>query len=481
MKYISKLLLVSVLICALLSLAAFALEETQSIVYTDVPADAPYAASVYKLSQYGVLNGYEDGSFRPEGEVTRAEMAKMVGLTFGITDYVGAAGFSDVKAEDWFYPYVLAAQKADIVNGYGDGTYAPMNNITRQEVCAIVYRLAKPYDLPTTRTITDEIGSWAVDYVYGIVNNYLMPLEENNTFRATVPIKRYELADLLAKFTIEPVKPLTAEIRFFNKGEQYGATDVVVIGDTAVPPEIKPVPDNGYAFMGWKVKGNDDSQIVDVASVIVEGNVDYESVFAKLYTVTFYNGDEVHETQQIPSGKYASKPNINPKFGDMKFSGWYLTNESIAENETAVNFNKYPITKDTSFYARYTEPDTSDPGTGGGPTEPVNPNSEEMMEKLDRGYRQLVAIPMTNDKHIYIRSIIVDCVDSLIKDANEGNFIDKNYVSTYYDKQVDEIEYLVLDSNYLTPREASELSNLITNGVEKDVREFMKEYFNLEV
>ena len=492
MKFSKSKLLLSVMLCIALSISAFAqgelitsadatsqTTEQAQVVYSDVPADASYAESMYKLTQFGVLNGYPDGTARPEGNVTRAEIAKMICLTFGFVKYTESDMFPDVTSSDWYYPYVLAIEqhRPTAIDGRLDGKFYPNDFVTREEMCKMVGECTNLFPLPDVAKngITDTVSDWAKDYVARIVNNYLMPLEANDTFRATENAKRYEVANLLAKFLIEPVKPLTAEIRFFVGEVQYGETDIVVIGDTALPPEIKPVPENGYAFMGWQVKGTEG--VVDVASMVVTEDVDYEAVFAKLYTVTFYNGDVVYDIQLVPNGKFATKPIVDPKFGDMEFSGWYLTNESVSENEVAVNFNKYPITKDTNFYARYTEPDISDPGI----TKPVNPNSEEMMEKLNRGYNQLVAIPMAEDKKnlIEIRDLIAGCVDDLITDANEGNLITKSYVDKYYGGDDGVVEYVKYLIGELKVKEATELSNLITNNVDKDVRDFMQEYFDI--
>ena len=59
---------------------------TAQITFWDIPADAPYKDAAYKLVANGVLNGYPDGSFMPNGNLTRAEMCKMINLTFGYTD-----------------------------------------------------------------------------------------------------------------------------------------------------------------------------------------------------------------------------------------------------------------------------------------------------------------------------------------------------------------------------------------------------------
>ena len=115
--------------------------------FIDIAPDAKYANDVKKLVEYGIIAGYPDGTFKPEGEVTRAEMCKMINLTLGYIDFDGAAGFPDVASTNWYYAYALAAQKVGYVEGYEDGTFRGSNNITRQEVCAILNRLLKPMNL----------------------------------------------------------------------------------------------------------------------------------------------------------------------------------------------------------------------------------------------------------------------------------------------------------------------------------------------
>ncbi|MGN1121653.1 MAG: S-layer homology domain-containing protein, partial [Eubacteriales bacterium] len=158
-------------------------ENVTAIHFSDIAEDAAYKDAVYKLVNNGVLDGYPDGTFRPEGNLTRAEMCKMINLTFGYTDTEGAAGFVDLDLNEWYMPYVLAAQKAGYVVGDETGLFRPNDNISREEVCTILYRLIQPYNLGLPVTIADPVSDWAREYVETIVQNSLMPLEEGNTFR----------------------------------------------------------------------------------------------------------------------------------------------------------------------------------------------------------------------------------------------------------------------------------------------------------
>ena len=108
--------------------------------FSDVSADKWYNNAVSTLSRMGVIGGYADGTFRPDAPISRAEFAK-IAVSFtqnnGSTTY---NYFTDVKTTDWFAPYVTAAKDAGLIEGYSDGSFKPESKITRAEACAIVNR-----------------------------------------------------------------------------------------------------------------------------------------------------------------------------------------------------------------------------------------------------------------------------------------------------------------------------------------------------
>ena len=108
--------------------------------FSDVSADKWYNNAVSTLSRMGVIGGYADGTFRPDAPISRAEFAK---IAVSFTQNNGSAVynyFTDVKTTDWFAPYVTAAKDAGLIEGYSDGSFKPENKITRAEACAIVNR-----------------------------------------------------------------------------------------------------------------------------------------------------------------------------------------------------------------------------------------------------------------------------------------------------------------------------------------------------
>ena len=108
--------------------------------FSDVSADKWYNNAVSTLSRMGVIGGYADGTFRPDAPISRAEFAK---IAVSFTQNNGSAVynyFTDVKTTDWFAPYVTAAKDAGLIEGYSDGSFKPESKITRAEACAIANR-----------------------------------------------------------------------------------------------------------------------------------------------------------------------------------------------------------------------------------------------------------------------------------------------------------------------------------------------------
>ena len=108
--------------------------------YSDVAPDAWCAEAVRVMSALGIVTGYSDGTFRPNDPITRAQFA-VIAMRF--TDVIAPVGqgFSDVPATAWYYDEVMGAAGFGWLSGYSDGTFRPNNPITRAEVSVIVNRM----------------------------------------------------------------------------------------------------------------------------------------------------------------------------------------------------------------------------------------------------------------------------------------------------------------------------------------------------
>lgn len=115
--------------------------------FSDVASDHKYYTAISNLSAYGILDGFEDGSFHPDDKVTRAQFAKIIchALNSGIsTTGPVETGFTDVAPEHWAAGNIKMAAARGIINGMGDGTFAPEANIKFEQavkmiVCALGY------------------------------------------------------------------------------------------------------------------------------------------------------------------------------------------------------------------------------------------------------------------------------------------------------------------------------------------------------
>lgn len=98
--------------------------------------------SIEALAARGIVNGAADNLFMPNNKITRAEFIKMVIGAFELEDESDVSTFKDVKTGEWYANFVASAQKLGIVNGYEDGNFGVNKQITRQEMAAIAYRAA---------------------------------------------------------------------------------------------------------------------------------------------------------------------------------------------------------------------------------------------------------------------------------------------------------------------------------------------------
>ena len=129
--------------------------------FEDVPADAWYAKSVNTLASMGIISGVGENRFEPERSITRAEFTSMaMKFTKGALD--GTNVFSDVHSGDWFYEAVVGSIQYGWIEGYEDGTFRPENRITRVEVTSIVNKMLGRFaDREFVAGHADELNSFS--------------------------------------------------------------------------------------------------------------------------------------------------------------------------------------------------------------------------------------------------------------------------------------------------------------------------------
>ena len=115
---------------------SFAAAAPEDVVGTD------YEEAVVRLVALGIIDGFEDGTYRPDEQVTRAQFAKIVVASLGVGEAAqyakGATKFADVPADHWATGYINVAVDMGVIAGYPDGTFKPENQVTFAEAIKMI-------------------------------------------------------------------------------------------------------------------------------------------------------------------------------------------------------------------------------------------------------------------------------------------------------------------------------------------------------
>ena len=194
-------------ISIVLSLAFLVAPVNASLVFPDLTAEHWCYDKIIDFEEKGFVCGYEDGTFRPDQTITRAEYVKIVNNFFGYElEYDKDSGFSDINSGDWFIPYVNEAVERGYITGYEDGTFRPEDPIRRQEATVILARIldideeeypADHVDGLAQYSDGDEVEEWAKvaihSYsVYNFINGY-----QDGSLRILQDVTRAETVELL--------------------------------------------------------------------------------------------------------------------------------------------------------------------------------------------------------------------------------------------------------------------------------------------
>lgn len=111
--------------------------------FTDLAGYDWAVDGITALAKKGIINGKGDGKFAPGDNVTREEFVKMIINGFGLTDKTATCSYTDVDSSEWYYVYIATATKLGIINGVSDTEFGIGQQITRQDMAVIAYRAAQ--------------------------------------------------------------------------------------------------------------------------------------------------------------------------------------------------------------------------------------------------------------------------------------------------------------------------------------------------
>lgn len=140
MKKVLSIVLSLAMVVCMMPLTAFAASSSNTT-YSDIAGEKCEGA-VNVLSALGVVNGYEDGTYKPATIVTRAEMAKLIITALGMDSYATAttSSYTDMTNAKWAVPVVEYATNLGIINGYGNGKFGPNDTVTYEQAATMIVR-----------------------------------------------------------------------------------------------------------------------------------------------------------------------------------------------------------------------------------------------------------------------------------------------------------------------------------------------------
>jgi rare lipoprotein A (peptidoglycan hydrolase) len=234
MNILTRLLLVPTL------LMSFALSAASVSAFSDVEEGNTYFVSISYLEKFGIVNGYNDGTFKPYDDVNRAESLKMLTIASGLfidseikaIEAEEARPFTDTPVSAWYTNYVAAAKDEGIVNGFPDGSFKPTQNITLAESLKILFESLG--DIAFLEDNSEHLyndtseSDWFVDYTAYAASEGIVNIYSTNTMSPNQDMTRGYLAEVI-------YRTLTSDQYLFGKATYYGSA---LHGNTTASGEV---------------------------------------------------------------------------------------------------------------------------------------------------------------------------------------------------------------------------------------------------
>lgn len=241
----------------------------------------------------GLIKGYEDGTFKPDNSVSRAEFVTMMNNVLK-NDAEGTVSFTDVKETDWFYQAVAAAVNAGYCNGYEDGTFKPSATISRAEAAVMIANaMGLEQDAAGAEGFSDEIPVWAVGSVGAVVKAGYMSGYPDGTFGAAKSITRAEAVSSLNRVLTQNDETVAATEVVLTEKEAV-LEDQVVAGNVVIDSTVEKATLRDVEIQGDLVIrcAEDDKVVLD--NVTVKGRIIIEKTGVE---VSFSGKTDVKEVQ----------------------------------------------------------------------------------------------------------------------------------------------------------------------------------------
>lgn len=196
---------ISALVLSVLFFSTF--PTASALSFSDVSDVNRNATAIEFLAKYNIISGYPDGTFQPDKPVSRVEFLKLALLSSQIElDVNTPSGFQDVDENAWYAPYLRKAKKEGWVQGYGDNTFKPTQNVNKVEGLKMIaeiqgWQIPSVYELPYKDT---AVTQWYTPFVaYGKWHNFLE--ETGNYFIPSASLSRAKTSEILFRALVTKV------------------------------------------------------------------------------------------------------------------------------------------------------------------------------------------------------------------------------------------------------------------------------------
>lgn len=187
----------------LLSLALFLPMLTQASTFSDVLETHKHYVAVEYLKTSDVIGGYDDGTFKPEKTINRAEVLKIIlqGSKIDVPELQGESAFSDVAKDAWFAKYIMKAKEIGIVKGNPDGTFAAGRSVNKVEFLKMLL-IANSVDVSSytesEETFLDaDKNAWYFPYLNFAQSTGLIRFNGEAKLEPSKELTRGEVADIM--------------------------------------------------------------------------------------------------------------------------------------------------------------------------------------------------------------------------------------------------------------------------------------------
>lgn len=199
MRNLKRTTALLLLLALCLSMTVVSVTATNDTGFSDVPADTWYAAGVAYCQETGLMSGVGTDTFDPNGSMTRAMLVTVLHRAAGTPAAGSEARFQDVVSGSWYADAVSWATREGIVSGYGNGRFGTNDPVTREQLAAILWRLAGSPTVEMAERFADEdsIAGYAVDAVNWARSNGIINGLDGNRFSPRETATRAQVAVIL--------------------------------------------------------------------------------------------------------------------------------------------------------------------------------------------------------------------------------------------------------------------------------------------